>query len=429
MFNKAAVSRKVKKNIIYSILLLLIIMIFIELSGLFTYFLVFHERYSKKEIKKQLKAHIRLPSHVLEMRISEGFGDLWWADQVEVLHPYFGFSRDPDRNAGMTPHGFPSYHKEQICEKSFDELNIAVFGGSFAKEVYFLSNEQLKKCFSSGNRKVQIFNFSIGGYKQPQQLMVLNYLLAIGAQFDVVINIDGFNEVALPYVENVQHGVSPYYPRNWIHRAKGISDPLILGLIGKIEILKDGKRDWANLFKRLKLYRSPSLSLIWRFGDNRLNSSISDTRLRLKSILHEEQGFKVQGPEYKLISMENMYKDLADIWMRSSLSMHFLCKTRNIKYFHFLQPNQYVPGSKILSFKEKKIAYLHDHPYKEGVEKGYPELRKRGRILMENNVHFFDLTDIFRENDTTFYKDTCCHLNEQGYQIIVEKMCEAIHSR
>jgi len=39
--------------------------------------------------------------------------------------------------------------------------------------------------------------FSHEGYKQPQQLLVLSYFLSIGQPFDMVMNIDGFNEVAL----------------------------------------------------------------------------------------------------------------------------------------------------------------------------------------------------------------------------------------
>ena len=39
--------------------------------------------------------------------------------------------------------------------------------------------------------------FSHEGYKQPQQLLILSYFLSIGQSFDVVVNIDGFNEVAI----------------------------------------------------------------------------------------------------------------------------------------------------------------------------------------------------------------------------------------
>jgi hypothetical protein len=50
-----------------------------------------------------------------------------------------------------------------------------------------------------------------GAAKQPQQLMKLAYLLAIGQQVDLVINVDGFNEFALGW-QNVNAGMDPILP-------------------------------------------------------------------------------------------------------------------------------------------------------------------------------------------------------------------------
>ena len=49
------------------------------------------------------------------------------------------------------------------------------------------------------------------GYKQPQQLLVPTYFLSIGQVFDLVVNIDGFNEVALSSV-NHQRGLDISMP-------------------------------------------------------------------------------------------------------------------------------------------------------------------------------------------------------------------------
>ena len=48
-----------------------------------------------------------------------------------------------------------------------------------------------------------------GGWKQPQQLLALSWILALGGELDVLINVDGFNEVALDGVENAERGVFP----------------------------------------------------------------------------------------------------------------------------------------------------------------------------------------------------------------------------
>lgn len=44
-----------------------------------------------------------------------------------------------------------------------------------------------------------VLNLGQGGWKQPQQLLALNYFLSLGQRFDVIVNLDGFNEIALGY--------------------------------------------------------------------------------------------------------------------------------------------------------------------------------------------------------------------------------------
>ncbi|MBF0201249.1 MAG: hypothetical protein HQK66_08040 [Desulfamplus sp.] len=394
--------------------------------GYFSWYPIFKESYSKKRVKESL---IVLTSFGLDgdghIELQAMTGELWWLDQVEVLHPYFGFSRDPDRNIGISKQGFPSYDTDQLNpDDKKDVFRVAVFGGSFAKEVFFLTIEQIKGFFKQYHANVEIVNCSIGGYKQPQQLMVLNYLLATGVDIDVVINIDGFNEVAIPYVENLQHGVSPFYPRNWITRAKNLNDPDEIRGIGKVEVLKGFRVSMARRIQQMKLYRSPTLSLIWQLMDNRVKLHIAHATLKVNAIDARGAGFYVQGPPYSFQRESDLYQDLADLWMNSSLMMHAICQAKGIGYYHFLQPNQYFPDSKIISYEERIMAYDLHHPYRDGVLKGYPYLRSQGRILIDKGVRFRDLTDIFKNNSDTLYKDTCCHLNEIGYGIFVSKMFE-----
>jgi len=55
--------------------------------------------------------------------------------------------------------------------------------------------------------------------------MTLNFYLAMDAYFDIIINVDGFNEIAWPPVDNIPHGATPYFPRIWNRRiASGAED-------------------------------------------------------------------------------------------------------------------------------------------------------------------------------------------------------------
>lgn len=413
-----------RKKIIFILFVVIFIVVVIEAFGFSFFYLIFDTPYSKKEIKNQIRLNANQSINIDSLRTDAA--EILWGDQVEVLHPYLGFTQDPKRNLGVSSSGFPSLQANQYLKRDSHSIIIALMGGSFAREIYFLAGEQIVKSFSIYNKKVVLLNFAVGGYKQPQQLMALNYMLMSGAQFDIVINIDGFNEVALPLVENINYGVSPFYPRMWLNRVKNQYDPSEIRLIGKIESLKELKKSWAYFFNKHKLYRSPSFSLIWKFMDQKFDARIALANIDMRAFLNHAASFAATGPAYIRQTDEELYTDLAQIWFMSSILMHDICSANNIEYYHILQPNQYVPDSKTMSPIEIKHAYDSSHPYREPVIKGYPFLHKQAKFLEAKKVHFLDLTDIFLEHKETLYKDTCCHLNEDGYAIVVEKIVDYI---
>ena len=77
--------------------------------------------------------------------------------------------------------------------------------------------------------------------------------------------------------------------------------------------------------------------------------------------------------------------------------MHAIAQARGIRYFHFLQPNQYLEGSKPMDAEERRVAIQEDHPYAANVRKGYPVLQELGRDLVRRGVTFVDLTDIYAD--------------------------------
>jgi len=121
-----------------------------------------------------------------------------------------------------------------------------------------------------------------------------------------------------------------------------------------------------------------------------------------------------------------MHEAAADVWLRSSWLINNMAKDGGYEYYHFLQPNQYYEGSKRLTRKEKRIAYSANHMYRKSVIIGYPMLIERGMILVNNNIKFFDTTMIFANIAGTIYRDTCCHYNKQGSEILAEMVIQKI---
>ena len=121
-----------------------------------------------------------------------------------------------------------------------------------------------------------------------------------------------------------------------------------------------------------------------------------------------------------------MLDRLAQFWRRTSEFMHDVAIANNIKYYHFLQPNQYVEGSKPMTEEEKKIAFIEGHPYAEGAKLGYPHLISEGVKLHDSAVAFYDLTKMFVDNSEILYFDACCHFNTKGYDYIIDEMVDLI---
>ena len=103
-----------------------------------------------------------------------------------------------------------------------------------------------------------------------------------------------------------------------------------------------------------------------------------------------------------------------------------LSKSNSFEYFHFLQPNQYVKGSKLFSEDERKIAILEGYAYQKPAVEGYPYLINAGKKLQQNGVPFYDLTRMFEDKEEILYVDACCHLNQQGYDYVVQEIAKII---
>lgn len=342
---------------------------------------------------------------------------------VEVVHPYLGFVQHPDLNPSTSPQGFPMNDPLPVS-RAPDRLVVGVFGGSFAAGFSLDARDLLVGALAPLGREVVVVNLAVGGYKQPQQLLALAWALSLGSQFDLVINIDGFNEVVLPVVNNMPHGVNPYYPRAWDQRVAGFLTPDRAAQLAGLTTAVEARAAWARLFLDWRLDRSVVLCILWRTRDLALERE----RTRLAQRLEEarsaaESGFLARGPAADLPSNPNlMYDALAGYWHACSLQMHRLCEANGIRYYHFLQPNQYVKGSKPMGRRERAVAFKEDHPYRPSVLRGYPQLRRHGAQLVAEGVHFTDLTMIFAEVRRPVYTDDCCHVDRFGYSLIADEL-------
>ena len=335
----------------------------------------------------------------------------------EVLHPYVGFVRNPsadDKENMLSRSGpFPARGKEEIL--------IAVTGGSVARQFCSEGAPVLQAKFP---QKTRLFCLADNGYKQPQQLMLVTYLLSAGAQFDVLINLDGFNEIVLPVIENLPKKVHPSYPRKWFFRTGALYDEQSLADMGGLVWLRRTRTRLVEFFEKPPVRWSAAASVLWECLDRWFEKQEYLVYAVLYARPTGMAWFEQTGPPYQADSNEKLYGDLSELWFQSSLQLHYLCEANGIRYFHFLQPNQYVPGSKLFSAEERTQFISDESPYRVPAEAGYPYLIRAGRRLRERGVRFRDLSMLFEKETQTVYKDSCCHLNSYGYARLGEVIGE-----
>lgn len=364
----------------------------------------------------------------------------------EVLHPYIGYVTDgkvrKDNCEGDSIQECYSRIKvptdKPFVKRSDDKLIVGVIGGSVA--VSTVNNSSPKGLYEIlfaklpeyKGREVIIHNLTAGGLKQPQQLMMLNYYYSLGAEFDVLISLDGFNDVAIPVSEYTHSKVHPSYPRSWGHRMAAKVSKDLVDLVAEKQNLQATHASRAKLMSNAWLRNSPLSNLLWRLSNVNYTNAVSKVDLAVADLEKKDTSkrdffYEEFGPDYDFTSMEDLFQYSVDIWANSSHLIHAIAEANDVKYLHFLQPNQYVEGSKpVMSAAEKKIAFMkggYGALYKEM----YPLIVQKTEWFKERGIEFHDLSFIYKDVESDIYIDNCCHVNSNGSNLMIKKIVEEIH--
>ena len=358
---------------------------------------------------------------------------LGFRDPSMTLHPYLGYvflppsERDTPPRIPISEDGFLD-SRSAIRKRSPEKILVGLTGGSVSGQMGSLHADKLADAFARHLGNERTFEFvwlGMPGYHQPQQLIQFAYVLAQGGEFDLLINLDGFNELAVPGALNVPQGEHPLFPMNWSMVALDVPDPELRRNLGAVAYLKEERQRRSDAFRSSIWSRSPVARLVHRTRDRRLETRISHHAWLVKEFPAEEIPWFVHGPKRDHEPQGGLVPSLIGVWKRSSLEMKALCDAHDIRYLHCLQPNQYDPGSKPLSGKEKKEAIEEESPYRPMVEEGYPLLRDAGNELRAEGVDFHDLSFAFSDVGKTLYVDNCCHYNGDGNAILAEALARA----
>jgi len=339
------------------------------------------------------------------------------------LHPFLGFAPE---NFRVQLASDAAYFRRPVAEKNYD---LMIVGGSVAARMCQTATMTLVESLHAdpriGDRRVQPIFYPTGGYKQPQQLNLVAYALNLGFEPDAVINIDGFNELALSNY-NARHASHPMHPSlgHWGHLIQGgaLDRESIDFLVGMRQAQR-GARQLADLAQGWGLQRS---AVLGRFALSRLErlqeQYASDYERYVVHLSTTRENPTRRGPDYAA-DLKHVLAAAVRNWKESSRSLSALCAARGIHYVHALQPTLFDEGSKPLTEAEIATGKAQDG-WVEAVREGYPRLRKTGERLRAKGVNFVDCSMLFADVKEDLYVDAC-HFNEAGSRLLASEISKA----
>jgi hypothetical protein len=346
-----------------------------------------------------------------------------------TLHPYLGFEMDS---------GCSFVDDEYQRLKSGADagaFQIVLVGGSvsalFGMDEWKTHGlvQRLTADPRLAGRTVRIQNFARGAYKEPQQLNFVVYLLCLGFKPDVVIDISGFNEVAMASANQVL-GWHPVFPSavQWAHMAtSGVNNREAIDMVSRIRRAQHSLEEWGDRIADWGLTRfcilgKPALHRMYALR----HVIVDESRAYTEYLVDHKDDMRARGPALPSSPLEAV-RESVECWKQSSRSLADLCRARGILFLEFLQPTLSDAGSKPLTDHELETGNC-DSSWVTGVMLGYPLLRAAGSELRSEGVDFIDASLIFKGRHDDMYYD-CCHFGHAGNERLAEEIARELLAR
>jgi hypothetical protein len=341
-----------------------------------------------------------------------------------VLHPLFGYTFNPadeeiDNLGFWTPYDIVLDSSGYVVRDHArdDHVVVGIFGGSFAglagRDGAYLENA-LRPLFP--DRRPIVLNFAVGGHALPQSAFVYLYFREL---CDVVVFVDGLNEL-WNYVENNRSGYPPEYAKAFHYTYKLSRQeltPAQFERTAEIVALRRRIEQATSLSLWPVLRRSVLVHELWSAAQLRWSGRIAGLSREIEETYQRKARFFDRQDDDLLryaARQWRSYHDLVDTVARSNGALSI----------HLLQPNPFVPGSKVLTEAERKRV-LNSYAVQDYVLKGYPLLQEEIFGLRAQGAAAEDLTGVYRDVHTSIWNDSA-HPNAEGVRLVLDHVAAII---
>ena len=344
-----------------------------------------------------------------------------------VLHPYVGSVLDPTRNPNSNAYGFWQIDGP-LLKRSPNTVIVGITGGSVARDLCTFSSETIRNGLSRRlpGKDIRIVCLAQEGFREPQLAMTLAYFQTLGAEFDVIVSLSGFNEAALHPAESHEDALWVGYPRDWDLRLRDTEDHDVNRLILEGQTTQLKRTAWAaraNQFRNIPLL---TIHGIWVAIDSVYKTKTYEIATQLMASRHRTVNrYANLGPSVRYDSAETRRAAQCDMWCGGARQLHRMCRSTDAKFLLCLQPNLHEGSDKVLTEEEAKIKRTGT-PYRQWVENNYPHFAAAGVALRTEGIAFFDLRQLYDDVTSTIYRDECCHFNQGGNDLLANRIAELI---
>lgn len=348
--------------------------------------------------------------------------------QAYLPHPYFGFQLDPAMETAdekINNYGFLDEHDFPF-KASPNQYVVGIFGGSLAAHFATAIQGPLKKYFieklkearpALAAKEIVILSMAHGGSKQPQQFFTFAYF---SQMFDLTLNIEGLNDTLLS-----PNGKFPLdYPVMsqffYTHSSEGKK------LLRKLEEVRDIEKSVVSFFYQHQFIASLNTVQVLL---PRLQHLLAQRYLKTMDQFFTHQSIydRPRSFEHDHLQDESVrIKVKAEIWQKYVRFQANLAKLEGVRALFFLQPNQYIEGSKPIGKEEAKIAWVDAASRFRMTKKAYAHLESAVGAMAKEGLEVFSLVQAFQREKRQVYIDGCCHINNLGNEILIDYMMKRL---
>jgi hypothetical protein len=323
-----------------------------------------------------------------------------------------------------------------------DDFVVFVFGSSVAGNVVAppqggtAIQDLLQKIPQLKDRNVIVYNMAQGPQKQPQQLMELAFVLALGQHIDLVLNIGGTVEFTSG-LSNFESGIDPIFP-----------PAATLGAIGRELALVDSSsanyyelayhlsRDRAAVktYSRLVVESRSGIGFLKnKFLLAFYSRSLIDDLANYEGTITRKGGW---DDTQKLLSLDmavsvtkdNVIDAIFQTWLRCSDTMQLMANANGAAFLEIVHPNPY-HSKKKLTLDE--IAELSSVPATEYIRRasvqGYDLIEQRSDMLESRGI--VSAIALFDDSTESIYIDSSGHFSKPGEMIFRQFIADKVAAK